>query len=166
MLNHLESKISYLDRVKAQSEVLVPVLNCLRDELGQERANVLVYGALREWSRKVFEDISSKIEGSGLDKWSQMSEELLPLIVDDLVEEPIREDSRVLEFNITGCKFAQFFKEIGEPELGAILTCEVDHHMAAISQQEVNLTIEKTIMKGEEYCDFRYKFKTADDNDA
>ena len=166
MLNPLESRISYLDRVKAQSEVLVPVLNCLRDELGQERANELVYSALRDWSRKVFEEVGSKKEGSGFEKWSQMSEELLPLIVDDIVEESIREDSQVREFNITGCKFAQFFKEIGEPELGAILTCEVDHHMTAVSQQEVSLTIEKTIMKGDEYCDFRFRFNTADENDA
>ena len=166
MLNPLESRISYLDRVKAQSEVLVPVLNCLRDELGSERANELVYGALRDWSRRVFAEAGSKKEGSGFEKWSQMSEELLPLIADDIVEEAIREDSQALEFNITGCQFAQFFKEIGEPELGAILTCEVDHHMTAVSQQEVSLTIKKTIMKGDEYCDFRFRFNPVDKNDA
>lgn len=166
MLNPLESKISYLDRVKAQSEVLVPVLNCLRNELGQNRANELVYGALRDWSREVFEEAGSKKEGSGYEIWSQMSEELLALVEDDLEEAPIRDDSQAREFNVTGCKFAQFFKEIGEPELGAILTCEVDHHMTAVSQQEVELTIEKTIMKGEEYCDFRFRFNRADESDA
>jgi hypothetical protein len=86
MLNPLESRIPYLDRVKAQSEVL----NCLRDELGQDRSNELVYSALRDWSRKVFEEVGSKKEGSGFEKWSHMSEELLPLIVDDIVEKPIR----------------------------------------------------------------------------
>jgi hypothetical protein len=97
MLNPLESKISYLDRVKAQSEVLVPVLNCLRNELGQNRANELVYGALRNWSREVFEEAGSKKEGSGYEIWSQMSEELDALVGEDIEYETLREDSVALD---------------------------------------------------------------------
>jgi hypothetical protein len=166
MLNPLESKIPYLDRVKAQSEVLVPILKCLRKELGEDPANELVYGALRDWSREVFMEVGSKKGGSGFEKWSQISEELDALVGDDIDYDTLREDSDVLDLNVTRCKFAHFFKEPGEPELGAILTCEVDHHMAAVSQQEVQLTIEKTIMKGERYCDFRYRFNRTDDTDA
>lgn len=166
MLNPLDSKISYLDRVKAQSEVLIPILKRLRMELGEDQANDLVYGALRDWSREVFVDAGSKKEGSGFEKWSQMSEELDALAAEDIEYETLREDFEALDFNVTVCKFAQFFKEVGEPELGAILTCEVDHHMAAVSKQEVQLTIEKTIMKGNELCDFRFKFNRTDNNDA
>ncbi len=166
MLNPLDSKISYLDRVKAQSEVLIPVLKRLRMELGEDQANELVYAALRDWSREVFAEVGSKKEGSGFEKWSQMSKELDALAGEDIEYETLREDSEALDLNVTVCKFAQFFKELGEPELGAILTCEVDHHIAAVSQQEVRLTIEKTIMKGNELCDFRFKFNRTDNNDA
>jgi len=166
MLNPLESQISYLNRVKAQSEVIIPVLNRLRKELGKDQANELVYGALRDWSREVFSEAGSKKEGSGFEVWSEMSEELDALAADDIEYETLREDSEALEFNVTSCKFAQFFKELGEPELGAILTCEVDHHMTAVSQQEVHLDIEKTIMKEDKLCDFRFKFYRTDSNDA
>jgi len=166
MLNPLESQISYLNRVKVQSEVLIPVLNRLRKELGEDPANELVYGALRDWSREVFAEVGSKKEGSGFEIWSEMSEELDALAADDIEYETLREDSVALDFNVTSCKFAQFFKELGEPELGAILTCEVDHHMAAVSQQEVHLDIEKTIMKGDKLCDFRFKFNRTDNSDA
>lgn len=166
MLNPLDSKISYLDRVKAQSEVLIPVLKRLRMELGEDQANELIYGALRDWSREVFAEVGSKKDGSGFKKWSHMSEELDVLAAEDIEYETLREDSEALDFNVTGCKFAHFFKELGEPELGAILTCEVDHHIAAVSQQEVRLTIEKTIMKGDELCDFRFRFHRTDKNGA
>jgi len=166
MLNPLESKISYLNRVKAQSEVLLPVLKLLRKELGDDWANELVYGALRDWSREVFAEVGSKKEGSGFEIWSAMDEELAALTGDDIEYETLREDSEALDLNVTSCKFAQFFKELGEPELGAILTCEVDHHMAAVSQQEVHLDIDKTIMKGDRLCEFRYKFYRANINNA
>jgi hypothetical protein len=162
MLNPLESEISYLNRVKAQSEVLLPVLKLLRKELGYDRANELVYGALRVWSREVFAEVGSKKEGSGFEIWSAMDAELATLTGDDIEYETLREDAEALDLNVTSCKFAQFFKELGEPELGAILTCEVDHHMAAASQQEVHLDIDKTIMKGDRLCDFRYKFNRTD----
>lgn len=45
----LDPKISLLERVKLQSAVLVPVLKALRAKLGEDRANKLVYEALRDW---------------------------------------------------------------------------------------------------------------------
>ena len=119
MLNPLESQISYLNRVKAQSEVLVPVLQRLRKEFGDDRANELVYGALRDWSRKAFAEAASKKEGSGFEVWSEMDQELAALTGDDIEYETLREEADALDLNVTRCKFAQFFNEIGEPELGA-----------------------------------------------
>ena len=166
MLDPLESQVSYLNRVKAQSEVLVPVLKRLREELGKDRANELVYGALREWSRDAFAEAGSKKEGSGFEVWSAMDEQLAALTGDDISYEILRDDSEALNLNVTSCKFAQFFKDLDEPELGAILTCEVDHHMAAVSRQEVQLEIDKTIMKGNNLCNFRYKFNRKNNNEA
>jgi hypothetical protein len=166
MLNPLNSEISYLNRVKAQSEVLIPILRRLRMEMGEDQANELVYGALRDWSQEVFSEAGFKKEGSGFEVWSQMSEELETLTGDDITYETLREDSEALDLNVTICKFAQFFKELDEPELGAILTCEVDHHMTAVSRQEVKLDIDKTIMKGNDLCNFRFKFNRTESNDV
>ena len=166
MLNPLHSEISYLNRVKAQSEVLVPILNCLRTELGEERANALIYGALREWSREAFAEAASAKKGSGYEIWQAMDEELAALTGNDITYETQKDDSSSLELDVTRCKFAQFFKALGEPELGSILACEVDHHLTAASQQEVHLEIDKRIMKGDELCDFRYKFEAAESGNS
>ena len=95
-----------------------------------------------------------------------MTEELDALSVDYIEYQIFREDFEALDLNVTSCKFAHFFKELGEPELGAILTCEVDHLIAAVSKQEVQLDIENTIMKGNKLCDFRYRFNRSGNNDA
>jgi hypothetical protein len=161
MKNPLESKVSYLECVKIQSEVLVPILNHLRDELGNERANELVYSALRNWSGKVFAEVGATKSGSAKDKWQQMTIELDELIGDDVDVEEIQENVEVRDFNVTGCRYAEFFRSIDEPELGSILSCDVDGHIAAVGSPHVSLSIKKTIMKGSTFCDFRYKFSQA-----
>ena len=163
MRNPLDSRISYLERVKVQSEVLVPILKHLRVELGEARANELIYEALRDWSREVFKEVGSKKRGSAKEKWRQLSDDLEGLIGEDVEFEIIGENSEVWDFDVTGCRYAQFFQDLGEPELGSILSCEVDDHIAAVGNPEVKLSREKTIMKGAKLCNFRYRFSKDDD---
>jgi hypothetical protein len=155
----LDPKISLLERVKLQSAVLVPVLKALRAELGEDRANKLVYEALRDWSRCVYEELASRKSGCGKDKWREISEELDPLIGQDVEVEYLRDDTEARDFNVTGCRYAQFFLQLGETELGSILTCEIDDHVAAVGYPEVELNRPQTIMSGSQQCHFRYRFK-------
>ena len=160
------ASISLLDRVKIQAEVLLPVLRALRAELGHEQANRIVIDALREWSRKVFLDIGAQIPGSPQEKWATMVAGSMPLIGNDIDIETLRSDAEAQEFNITGCRYADFFRQLGEPELGAVLLCEADLHIVGVGSPEVELTRTQTIMKGAGYCDFRYRLKKAGGSDA
>ena len=49
----------------------------------------------------------------------------------DVTVEMLRHDKEALEFDITHCRFAEFFRALGEPELGALLICETDFDIAA-----------------------------------
>ena len=70
----------------------------------------------------------------------------------------LRHDKEALEFDITNCQFAEFFRALGEPELGALLICETDFDIAAAGSGEVTFTRDRTIMQGAPSCTFRYKF--------
>jgi hypothetical protein len=52
-----------------------------------------------------------------------------------------------------------FFRALGEPELGALILCEADFHMLEAGGGEVEPQRTQTIMKGAAYGDFRYKMK-------
>jgi hypothetical protein len=69
-----------------------------------------------------------------------------------------RHDAEALEYDVTHCKFADFFRALGEPELGALLICEADFDIAAAGSGEVAFTRDQTIMQGAPSCTFRYKF--------
>jgi len=73
----------------------------------------------------------------------------------------LEQEPDAMEFDVTGCRYADFFRQLGEPELGAVLLCETDDHMVQVGEPEVELTRTQTIMKGASHCDFRYRMKGA-----
>ena len=76
----------------------------------------------------------------------------------DITVEMRRYDKQALEFDVTRCRYAEFFRALGEPELGALLICETDFDIAAAGGGEVTFTRDQTIMQGAPSCTFRYKF--------
>jgi hypothetical protein len=69
-----------------------------------------------------------------------------------------RHDKEALEIDVTCCRFAEFFRALGEPELGTLLICETDFDIALVGEGEVSLDRAQTIMQGAPSCTFRYKF--------
>ena len=61
-----------------------------------------------------------------------------------------------LDFNVRRCRYAEFYKELGEPELGFLLVCSADFDTAEGFGPDVKLTRTQTIMQGASHCDFRY----------
>ena len=68
----VDPKVSLLDKVKIQAQVLVPVLRALRAELGKNKADAIVKQALRDWSKQLFADIGTGIEGSPRRRWATL----------------------------------------------------------------------------------------------
>ena len=42
--------------------------------------------------------------------------------------------------DVTGCQYAEFYKELGEPELGFLLVCSADFTMAEGFGPDIKLT--------------------------
>jgi len=161
---HEANEISLLDRVKIQAEVLVPLLHRLRTELGTAPANALVAEVLRDWQRSVHERIAAEMPGEGFEKLGAMMAAKMPLVRDAItVEWGTVDPPKLMEFKVTRCAFADFFREIGEPELGALLACEGDLYDVAAAGGGVELQRSATIMHGAAACDFRYRKTTPED---
>ena len=150
--------LSLLDKTRIQAQVLVPVLRALRAELGREKADTIVKKALRDWSSEVFAKVGEGIEGPPGRKFSRMNKALEDVTVREVTFDVHRHDKEVLEFDVTSCRFAEFFRALNEPELGALLVCSADIDIAAAGGKDVNFTREQTLMQGAPSCTFRYKF--------
>jgi hypothetical protein len=149
---------SLLDKVRTQAQVLVPVLRALRAELGKDNADALVRRALREWSKQLFAAIGEGIEGSPRKKWAAVQSVWGEVSGREVEVKVLRQDKEALDLDVTRCRFAEFFRALDEPELGALLICAVDFDIAAVGEGAVSLERAQTIMQGAPSCTFRFKF--------
>jgi predicted ArsR family transcriptional regulator len=154
----VDPRLSLLDKTRIQAQVLVPLLRALRVQLGKERADAITRNALRDWSKQLFAAVGDSVEGSPRRKWAAMHTALAEVTEREVTAEMHRHDTDALEFDITQCRFASFFRALGEPELGALLICATDFDIVAASGGEVSLTREQTLMQGAPSCTFRYQF--------
>jgi predicted ArsR family transcriptional regulator len=154
----VDPKLSLLDKVRIQAQVLVPVLRALRAELGKEKAEAIVKQALRDWSKELFAAVGDSVDGSPRRKWAALHTAMGEISEREVTVEMRRQDKEALEFDITSCRFAEFFRALDEPDLGALLLCSTDIDIAAAGGDEVSFTREQTILQGAPSCTFRYKF--------
>ena len=154
----VDPRLSLLEKTRIQAQVLVPVLRALRSELGRERADAIVKQALRDWSKQLFAAVGDSVDGGPRRKWAAMHSAMAEITEQAVTVEMRRQDKEVLEFDVTHCRFAEFFRALGEPDLGALLICATDFDIAAAGGGEVSFTRDQTIMQGASSCTFRYKF--------
>ena len=83
---------------------------------------------------------------------------LVPL-VKALQAELGQERADAFDLNVTGCRYAEFYNELGAPELGFLLVCSSDLPFAEGFGTGVQLARTQTIMQGASHCDFRYALK-------
>ena len=154
----VDPNLSLLDKTRIQAQVLVPVLHALRAELGKDKADAIAKGALRDWSKQLFATIGDGTEGSPRRKWAAIQSVWGEVSGREVEVEILRQDKEALDIDVTRYRFAEFFRALDEPELGALLICEADFDIASVGDGEVSLDRAQTIMQGAPSCTFRYKF--------
>jgi hypothetical protein len=152
-------EIPLIEHVKIQAQILVPLVKALQAELGEERANEIVRKALGGLYRKYGETWwRSQGAASPEEKLASTFKKLYGA-ADALKYEVLKQAPGTFEVNVTECQYAKFYKKIGVPELGFLLTCSADFEHTAGFGAGVQLTRTQTIMQGSTHCDFRYRLE-------
>lgn len=153
--------IPLIEQIKIQAQVLVPLVKALQAELGEERANAIVRKALGDQYRKFGDKWWRSQAASGAaDKIAASFDRFAA--ADALDYEVIKQAPDAVDINVTGCRYAQFYNQLGVPELGFLLVCSSDFPMAEGYGPEVQLTRTQTLMQGASHCDFRYALNKKD----
>jgi hypothetical protein len=153
--------IPIVERVKIQAQVLIPLVKALQAELGEERANAIVRGALGDLYRKLGERWWRSKGSSNVG--NAMAAALDAFAAGGALDyEVVKQTPDAFEANVTGCRYAKFYQELGVPELGFLLTCSSDFPWVEGLGADIQLTRTQTIMQGANHCDFRYALKKRD----
>jgi predicted ArsR family transcriptional regulator len=149
-------EIPLIEKIKIQAQVLVPLIRTLQAELGEEQANALVRQALGAhyrqagqawWRAQGTRSFEEKMDAT-FDRFAASGA---------LDYQVLKRTADTFEVNVTGCRYAEFYKELGVPELGFLLSCSADLPMVEGFGGEVQFTRTQTIMQGGNHCDFRYR---------
>jgi hypothetical protein len=152
--------VSVLEQAKIQARVLVPLVKTLQAELGEERANSIVRRALGGMYRSLGEKWWNARHSADLGK--NMASAFEMYAAEHALAYKVQEQSQdTFDLNVTECRYAQFFKELGAPELGFLLVCSSDFHIAEGFGPDIELKRTQTIMQGASHCDFRYRRQKA-----
>lgn len=149
------TKPDILEAIKIQARAVIPIVKALESEVGRERALGIVGSAIAndyaKWQ-------SRRIQTRNQHPRSGDAATMFP------VETQVVEDTAAtFGVNMTKCQFAEYFRSIGEPEIGALLTCGVDFANEATQRPDWKFTRTQTLMNGAPFCDFRWRLKDARD---
>jgi predicted ArsR family transcriptional regulator len=157
MTDNQDIPISHLQRRKIEARALIPFAEALRERFGEDAMREVLEAAIRkmatgdgaQWAHTHGRDIEG-LKSVVQDVWAGGG---------SMDVEIIEQSEARLDFNVTRCGYAEFFKSLGLAELGARIHCSRDHAMVESFNEEFGLQRSRTIMQGAACCDFRIRRK-------
>jgi hypothetical protein len=155
--------IAVLDKRRLQAQVIKPIWLELVRRFGKAEARDILDKAIREAAIE---------EGRALAAAAPGGDTRLPAFVrlfdnwktgGALETTTLREDASHFDFDVTRCRYAEMYREMGLAEIGDLLSCNRDGTFVEGYNPDITMVREQTIMKGDGRCTFRYRSRTADD---
>lgn len=151
------NEMGVLRRREVEARIVAPLVEALAAEFGRERVLEIVRRTIISIAREQGAQLAAQ---SGDNSLTAFREALAAWTKDEALELDVLEQSDDrLAFNVTRCRYAEMYRALGIPELGALLSCNRDFALIEGFNGDVTLTRTQTIMQGAAVCDFRYAKK-------
>ena len=154
------NSIGVLTRREIEARLLAPLI----DAFAQTNDRAAVIATIRD-------TIAAIARSQGADMAKAYGEATLENFADSLklwtkddalVIDVVEKSPTSFGFNVTRCRYAELYKDLGMAELGAVFSCNRDAALIEGYAADITLTRTQTIMKGAPFCDFRYQKHTSE----
>ena len=151
----LNVKIGVLTRREVEARILKPMLDAMGEAFGHEKALKVMQNTIVSIAEDQGAELAIRMGGNSL---KHFAESLKFWKMDNALEIDVLEQTeRAFAFNVTRCRYAELYKELGIRGLGKSLSCARDFALVKGFNPAVSLSRTQTIMDGAPYCDFRYR---------
>ncbi len=147
--------VGVLKRREIEARIMAPLIDRLGQEFGAERVTELAREVVVSVAREQGSDLAAALGGNdlgafadGMVNWTKGG-----ALEIDVVEQ----SDEVFAFNVTRCRYAEMYRALGIPELGALFSCNRDGTMVEGFNEAIEFERTQTIMGGAGHCDFRYR---------
>ena len=154
------NEIGVLKRREIEARILAPLIAAFAAEFGRERVVEIAQQVVVDIARRQGRALAEQVGGKSLPHFVQSKENWVK--GGALAIEVLQASDTAYDFNVTRCRYAEMYRALGIPELGAILSCGRDGALGEGFNAGLTLTRTQTIMEGAPVCDFRYRLDPAD----
>lgn len=148
------NEIGVLKRREIEARILLPVVEALGREFGRERVVGIVRDVIVRVAREQGRQIAEQVGGNSLTRFAAALEDWQK--GDAYRMDVLEQSDERYSFDVTRCRYAEMYRSLGIPELGALLSCNRDFALVEGFNPDVELTRTQTIMEGAPHCDFRF----------
>ena len=145
--------VPILVRREIEARIAGPLLKAFMAEFGEEKTIEIANRVILELAEESGRDLAARCGGNSLDHLSKGTGQWSA--GNALKREIIEKDDTKYNYNITRCKYAEMYKELGLADMGFIFSCGRDGKMFGGFNKNIKFERTQTIMQGADHCDFR-----------
>jgi len=146
--------VGVLKRREIEARIVAPLVDRLGEEFGRERVVELAAEVIVEVAQSQGAALAEMLGGNDL---SHFANSMTNWTKGGALElDIVQQDDTTFAFNVTRCRYAEMYRELGLADLGAALSCNRDGTMVEGFNENITFNRTQTIMKGASHCDFVY----------
>lgn len=151
-----KTDLPILEQRRIEANILKPLYEEMARELGAEKAQEILGNAVRRHSIA-----QAQAYAEGKETSLAAFHALLPQWKADgaLETEMLKETETEVHYNVTWCRYAEMYREMGLGHIGHLLSCNRDGTFCTGFDPRIKLERTQTIMGGASHCDFRYRWE-------
>ena len=159
MVKISNDQLPVLQRRRLQAQVIGPIYAEMAAELGEEKAAKILDNAIRKAAIAEGREFAKKAPG-GVTSMADFIKLYELWTKDGALEVDVLEASETtFNFDVTRCKYAETYKEMGLASIGHLMSCNRDGTFCEGYDPNIKLDRKQTIMGGAACCTFRYSYE-------
>lgn len=152
------AEIPTIVKRRLQAQVIGPIYDEMVAEIGEARAAAILDAAIRKAAIAEGREFARKAPG-GVTSMADFIRLYENWTADGALEMNVLEASDTrFDFDITRCRYAETYREMGLGNIGHLLSCNRDGTFCEGYDPAITLERAQTIMQGAPCCTFRYRY--------
>ena len=146
-------KITHLKRREVQAPIVSSLISAFANKIGYDKAVDIAKEVIREKAILSGKTLAEEYSGNSIAELSKIAKEVWAK--DDGLEIKMIKEKELF-FDVSYCGYAEIYEKLGVKKLGCTLSCIRDFYFLEGFNPRITLKRTKTIMEGDDYCNFRY----------
>ena len=149
--------LAMLEKRRIEAAILKHVYDTLKASHGEEVARRTLALSVRRSAMEQAGQFAAAV-GGNTSMQTFIDRQELWIRGGALEREVLEQSDTKYRFNVTRCKYAEMYRDMGLGEIGHLLSCQRDGTFCEGYDKRLTLKRTQTIMQGASHCDFDYSY--------